>query len=87
MCVMSLSFSSLSPQTNVYPKAQKRKMLAFDAFKRKAVVIIPPHHELRKRTSRRAEEMGSSVPPETINAMKGGRDGGVGGSCRWGVGF
>lgn len=41
-------------------------------FKCKAVVVIPPHHELRKRTAKRTEEMGSPVPTEAINAMKGG---------------
>lgn len=57
-------------------------MAHFEGFRRKAVVVIPPHHELRKRTSRRNEEMGTSVPLEAINAMKGvlqeegGREGG-----------
>lgn len=60
------------PQTNVYQGAQKRKIGQFEMFKRKAVVVIPPHHELRKRTSRRSEETGSSVPLDVINAMKGG---------------
>lgn len=48
-------------------------MAHFNGFTRKAVVVIPPHHELRKRTARRNEEMGSPVPLEAINAMKGGR--------------
>ena len=33
--------------------------------------MIPPHHELRKRTARRNEEMGLPVPEDAINAMKG----------------
>ena len=34
-------------------------------------MVIPPHHELRKRTSQRTEEMGFPVPDDAINAMKG----------------
>ena len=62
---------SLSLQTNVYAKAQYRKMGYFDGFIRKAVVVIPPHHELRKRTAMRNKEMGDPVPEDALNAMKG----------------
>ena len=55
----------------MYASAQKRKMEHFKGFNRKAILIIPPHHELRKRTAKRTEEMGSAVPPDVINAMKG----------------
>ena len=58
-------------QTNVYASAQRRKMSYFTGFIKKAVVVIPPHHELRKRTARRNEEMGQPVPDDAINAMKG----------------
>lgn len=58
-------------QTNVYASAQKRKMSHFEGFKRKAVVVIPPHHELRRRAALRAKEMGKAVPEEAVNAMKG----------------
>ena len=43
-------------------------------------MVIPPHHELRKRTARRNDEMGSPVPLEAINAMKGGEQRG-----EWGL--
>jgi len=43
----------------------------FEGFVTKAIVVIPPHHELRKRTARRTEEMGFPVPDDAINAMKG----------------
>ena len=73
---IALHFTAYSlfspPQTNVYQGAQKRKIGQFEMFKRKAVVVIPPHHELRKRTSRRCEETGSPLPLSVINAMKGG---------------
>lgn len=38
---------------------------------RKAVVVIPPHHELRKRVSMRSKDMGDPVPDDALNAMKG----------------
>ena len=64
-------FSLSMLQTNVYANAQHRKMSYFEGYKKKAIVVIPPHHELRKRIARRNEEMGSPVPEEAINAMKG----------------
>ena len=62
---------SLPLQTNVYASAQHRKISYFSGFPCKAVCVIPPHHELRKRTARRNEEMGLPVPEDAINAMKG----------------
>ena len=43
----------------------------FQGFVRKAVVVIPPHHELRKRTAARNKEMGDPLPEDALNAMKG----------------
>ena len=62
----------------MYAKAQYRKMGYFNGFVRKAVVVIPPHHELRKRTAMRSKEMGDPVPEDALNAMRGERErGGV----------
>ena len=61
-------------QTNVYDGAQRRKMSYFEGFTKKAVVVVPPHHVLRQRTSKRNTEMGQPVPEDAINAMKGERD-------------
>lgn len=47
----------------------------FPGFYRKAVVVIPPHHELRKRTAMRNKEMGDPVPEDALNAMRGEREG------------
>ena len=55
----------------MYAKAQYRKMGYFEGFVRKAVVVIPPHHELRKRTAMRNKEMGDPVPEDALNAMRG----------------
>ena len=55
----------------MYASAQRRKLKYFEGFVTKASVVIPPHHELRKRTARRTEEMGFPVPDDAINAMKG----------------
>ncbi len=55
----------------MYERAQERKMKYFEGFVHKAVVVVPPHHELRRRTSLRNDEMGGPVPEDAINAMKG----------------
>ena len=34
-------------------------------------MVIPPHHELRRRAALRAKDMGKMVPDEAVNAMKG----------------
>lgn len=47
-------------QTNVYKSAQNSKMELFTDFKRKAVVIVPTHDNLRRRTSD-AKRKGESV--------------------------
>ena len=69
----AIVYMYLSIQTNVYAKAQNRKMGYFEGFVRKAVVVIPPHHELRKRTAQRTKEMGDPVPEDALNAMRGER--------------
>lgn len=38
-------------QTNVYKTAQETKMKAFEKFKKRAVVVVPTHDNLRRRTS------------------------------------
>ncbi len=55
----------------MYQKAQQRKMKYFDGFVCKAEIVVPPHHELRRRTALRNEEMGGPLPEDVINAMKG----------------
>ena len=59
----------------------------FDGFQRKAVCVIPPHHELRKRTAKRNDETGKSVPEDAINAMKGEGEGCVEGGGAEGDGL
>lgn len=47
-------------QNNVYKVSQETKMNFFDGFKRKAVVVVPTHDNLRRRTSdskRRGENL------------------------------
>ena len=46
-------------------------MKYFDGYICKAEVVVPPHHELRRRTGLRNAEMGTPVPESAINAMKG----------------
>ena len=51
-------------QSNVYHKAQIAKMEPFVEFKRKAVIIVPTHDNLRRRTSdaKRKNEIIHEVP-------------------------
>lgn len=67
----SLAFFFNRTQTNVYRSAQERKIKYFEGFVAKAEVVVPPHHELRRRTAIRNDEMGGPLPEDVINAMKG----------------
>ena len=46
-----IPFDLNSFQTNVYETAQNTKMEPFEKFKRKAVIVVPTHDNLRRRTS------------------------------------
>ena len=56
----------------MYEKAQKSKMEVFEGFKRKAVVIVPTHDSLRRRTSdsKRKGETIHEVPFGDLCDMK-----------------
>merc|ERR1712168_1526845 len=51
-------------QNNVYKIAQETKMAPFEGFKRKAVLVVPMHDSLRRRTSdaKRREENMIDIP-------------------------
>ena len=59
-------------QSNVYHKAQIAKMEPFVEFKRKAVIIVPTHDNLRRRTSdaKRKNEIIHEVPFGDLCDMK-----------------
>eukprot|EP00111_Clytia_hemisphaerica_P001230 TCONS_00003505-protein len=59
-------------QSNVYHKAQIAKMEPFNEFKRKAVIIVPTHDNLRRRTSdaKRKNEIIHEVPFGDLCDMK-----------------
>jgi len=59
-------------QSNVYQKAQISKMEPFEGFKRKAVIIVPTHDNLRRRTSdsKRKNEIIHEVPFGDLCDMK-----------------
>ena len=56
----------------MYADSQKSKMSYFEGFVRKALVVIPPHHELRKRRVDRIRDGGCmEVPQDVMDAFKG----------------
>uniref|UniRef100_H3ALN7 Heteroous nuclear ribonucleoprotein U like 2 n=1 Tax=Latimeria chalumnae TaxID=7897 RepID=H3ALN7_LATCH len=57
-------------QGNVYSSAQRRKLLPFKGFSRKAVVVVPADEEWKTRLNRRTEEEGEEVSEMTLLQMK-----------------
>ncbi|XP_046400742.1 heterogeneous nuclear ribonucleoprotein U-like protein 1 isoform X2 [Ischnura elegans] len=57
-------------QTNVYPSAQRRKMKGFEGFVRRAVVIVPPDEEFKKRQAKQEKVEGKDVPEKAVFEMK-----------------
>ncbi|KAI8776786.1 heterogeneous nuclear ribonucleoprotein U protein 1 [Biomphalaria glabrata] len=57
-------------QTNLYPSARFRKMKPFSNFRRIAVVIQPEIGELERRSKKRTQDTGKSVPANDIRKMK-----------------
>ncbi|EDV19621.1 uncharacterized protein TRIADDRAFT_61890 [Trichoplax adhaerens] len=57
-------------QTNVYASAQKNKMRWFAGFRKKAIIVVPRHDELQKRSSIQKEKENKDIPSETIREMK-----------------
>lgn len=59
-------------QVNVYANTRRQRMSYFEGFLRKALVVIPPHHELRKRRSERIRDGGCvDLPQDLMDAFKG----------------
>lgn len=65
------SFLFMATQTNVYPRAQRRKMRPFEGFQRKAIVIVPEDEEFKRRCEQREKEEGKDVPDSAVLEMKG----------------
>ncbi|KAL3275971.1 hypothetical protein HHI36_020702 [Cryptolaemus montrouzieri] len=57
-------------QTNVFPSAQRRKLRAFEGFKRRAVVVVVGDEEQAKRQSLKEAQDGKDVPDYAILEMK-----------------
>lgn len=59
-------------QSNVYSSAQRRKLLPFKGFSRKAVVVVPSEEEWKNRLKLRneEEEEGEEVPESALLEMK-----------------
>ncbi|XP_067831762.1 heterogeneous nuclear ribonucleoprotein U-like protein 2 [Heptranchias perlo] len=57
-------------QTNVYSSAQRRKMIPFKGFYRKAVVICPSDEDWKTRMKLRFADEGEDVPDFALHEMK-----------------
>ncbi|KAJ8308856.1 hypothetical protein KUTeg_013730 [Tegillarca granosa] len=60
-------------QTNVYASARRRKMMPFEGFQRKAVVIVPTDEDYKSRCEAQAKEEGKDVPEKAVIEMKGNK--------------
>ncbi|XP_066575172.1 heterogeneous nuclear ribonucleoprotein U-like protein 2 isoform X2 [Amia ocellicauda] len=57
-------------QANVYSSAQRRKLLRFGGFRRRAVVLCPPDEEWKRRLSELQKEEGEEVPEISLLKVK-----------------
>lgn len=57
-------------QANIYPSAQRHKMLCFHGYQRKAVVVFPPNEVWRSRLIQRQEEEGIAVQETSLLKAK-----------------
>lgn len=57
-------------QANIYPSAQRHKMLCFHGYQRKAVVVFPPDEVWRSRLVQRQEQEGIAVQETSLLKAK-----------------
>lgn len=57
-------------QTNVYASAQRRKLLHFRGFQRRAVVICPTDEEWKRRLAAHQQQEGEEVPDTSLLKVK-----------------
>ncbi|XP_067220615.1 heterogeneous nuclear ribonucleoprotein U-like protein 2 [Chanodichthys erythropterus] len=57
-------------QANIYPSAQRHKMLCFRGYQRKAVVVFPPDEMWRRRLIQRQQEEGMALQEMTLLKAK-----------------
>ncbi|XP_049330797.1 heterogeneous nuclear ribonucleoprotein U-like protein 2 isoform X6 [Astyanax mexicanus] len=57
-------------QANIYPSAQKHKMLLFHGHLRRAVVVVPSEAEWKRRLQQQLEEEGVQVPKLSLLKSK-----------------
>lgn len=55
----------------MYASARRRKMMPFEGFQRKAVVIVPTDEDYKSRCEAQAKEEGKDVPEKAVIEMKG----------------
>lgn len=68
MCSHIFTFIS---KANIYPSAQRHKMLCFRGYQRKAMVVFPPDEMWRRRLVQRQQEEGMALQEMTLLKAKG----------------
>ncbi|CAM4612323.1 unnamed protein product [Leuciscus chuanchicus] len=57
-------------QANIYPSAQRHKMLCFRGYQRRAVVVFPPDEVWRRRLIQRQQDEGMAVQEVSLHKAK-----------------
>lgn len=70
LCIVIHVFP-FSTKANIYPSAQRHKMMCFHGYKRKAVVVFPGDEEWKRRLVQHQEEEGTTIPETSLLKAKG----------------
>ncbi|KAF5897589.1 heterogeneous nuclear ribonucleoprotein U-like protein 2, partial [Clarias magur] len=57
-------------QANIYPSAQRHKLLSFSGYHRKAVVLVPSDEEWKRRLQQKAQSEGALLPEISLLKSK-----------------
>lgn len=61
----------LVTQANIYPSAQRHKLLSFSGYQRKAAVLVPSDEEWKRRLRQKEQSEGAVLPEISLLKSKG----------------